>query len=111
MAAEAGKPYIQDELVTVGESRIHGMGLFAASDIQAGTELGRCRAKKARKEGPHVLWLSEDKQVKVVCDLRYINHHRHPNVVCYDDLTVVALRDIEAGEELFHHYGDEWEQG
>ena len=29
--------------------------------------------------------------------------------VCQDDLTVVALKKIKAGEELLHDYGDEWE--
>lgn len=109
MVAEPDKPYIRKKLVKVGSSEVHGKGLFAASDISRGTELGRCKAKAAGKDGPHVLWLNEDHQVKVVCELRFINHHPDPNVVYYDDLSVVALRDIREGEELFHHYGDEWE--
>jgi SET domain-containing protein len=40
--------------------------------------------------------------------LKYINHHNAPNVSYYDDLSVVALRDIQAGEELTHDYGEEW---
>jgi SET domain-containing protein len=29
-------------------------------------------------------------------------------VAYYDDLSVVALRNIEPGEELTHHYGEDW---
>lgn len=119
MDAVADKPwrinrdraYVREDLVEVGDSALHGRGLFARETIAAGTELGICRAKKARDlEGPHVLWLGEDEvPVRVKCTLRFINHSASPNVVYYDDLSVVALRDIGAGEELLHHYGDEWE--
>jgi SET domain-containing protein len=40
----------------------------------------------------------------VICDLKYINHCERPNACYYDDLSVVALRDIEAGEEITHDY-------
>ena len=43
------------------------------------------------------------------CDFKYINHSRTPNVAYYDDLTVVALKAIKAGEELLHDYGEEFE--
>ncbi|WP_084639091.1 SET domain-containing protein-lysine N-methyltransferase [Haliea salexigens] len=39
---------------------------------------------------------------------RCLNHSNDPNVSYYADLSVVALRDIQAGEELTHHYGDDW---
>lgn len=109
MAGKGSKPYIREELVAVGESPVHGKGLFAVAPIEEGTELGRCKGKVASKDGPHVLWIDEDTGIKVKCDLRFINHHSAPNVVYFDDLTVVALRDISPGEELLHHYGDEWE--
>ena len=41
---------------------------------------------------------------EVVCNLKYINHSEKPNVVFYDDLTLVAIRDIKPGEELTHKY-------
>ena len=56
----------------------------------------------------HTLTLADGAQVDVCCDLKYINHGRPANVIYYDDLSVVALRDIQAGEELLHDYGDEW---
>ena len=104
------KAYLRRELVKVAESEVHGKGLFAAKKIPEGTELGICKVRKAKAEGPYVLWL-DDKMgsVEVTCDLRYINHSPDANVSYYDDLSVVALRDIRKGEELLHHYGDEWE--
>jgi hypothetical protein len=54
------------------------------------------------------LWLDDDVLVNVTCDLKYINHSKKPNVAYYDDLSVVALKDIKAGQELTHDYGDEW---
>lgn len=104
------EPYVREDLVYVDESPIHGKGLFARRAIKKGTELGRMRVKKARGNGPYVLWIDDtDQRYRVLCDLRYINHGSKPNVAYYDDLTVGAIRNIKAGEELLHHYGDEWE--
>jgi uncharacterized protein len=40
------------------------------------------------------------------------NHSADPNVEVVqegeDAIAMIALRDIEAGEELFHHYGDDY---
>ncbi len=93
----------------VGRSPIHGKGLFAAAPIREGELLGHLKTRPARKDGPHVLWCDDGSGHEVLCDFRYINHDADPNVAYYNDLTVVALRDIEPGEELTHHYGDEWE--
>jgi len=41
----------------------------------------------------------------VICDLRFTNHSDQPNVVYYDSLRVVALRDIDVDEELTYNYG------
>lgn len=102
--------YVRKDLVKVGKSRVHGRGLFARQDIRKGTELGRLKVKEAKGDGPYVLWIDDtDQRYRVLCDLRYINHDRKPNVAYFDDLTVEALRNIKAGEELLHHYGDEWE--
>lgn len=102
--------YIRDDLVEVATSPVHGRGLFAAKAIKKGTELGICKTRKARKDGPYVLWLEEKGHgVEVTCDLRFINHDKKPNVSYYDDLSVVALKNIKKGQELLHHYGDDWE--
>lgn len=93
----------------VAKSRIHGRGLFATKKIKKGTEIGRVQGNRTRKDGPHVLWVSGSEGVLVKNDMKYINHSQKPNAIYYDDLTVVALRDIPAGEEITHYYGEGWE--
>lgn len=96
------------KFLTPKKSGIHGKGLFTQKLIKEGDIVGICKTRKTRRPGDHTLW-TDSGPIDVVCDLKYINHHPSPNVAYYDDLTVVALRDIKAGEELTHHYGDEWE--
>lgn len=95
-------------LYKVAASPRHGKGLFAASEIAAETVLGWCETQPCKKPGLHTLTLADGECVDVCCDLKYINHGRPANVIYYDDLSVVALRDIRVGEELLHDYGDEW---
>mgnify|MGYP000135520506 FL=1 len=104
------KPYLRDDLLEVRRSAVHGRGLFASLPIKKGTELGLCKTKPAKKDGPYVLSLDDEgnERYRVLCDLRFINHAKKPNVAYYDDLTVVALKNIKAGQELLHDYGDDW---
>jgi SET domain-containing protein len=96
-------------LFYVKESAIHGKGLFARKNIREGEVLGYIKGKPTTEDGPHVLWLVEKAQgIHVECDLKYINHNDNPNACYYDDLSVVALRDIEKDEEITHNYGEDW---
>lgn len=88
----------------IAKSRIHGKGLFAARDIAAGTIIGWLETVPSISNGPYVLWISEDEAREVTCDLKYINHCDEPNACYYDDLSVMALRDIAADEEITHNY-------
>ncbi len=92
----------------VAKSSIHGTGLFATTSIKEGTLLGYCRTRKTKTSSDYTLWL-ESGPVDVTCRLKYINHSSTPNVAYYDDLSVVALTDLAPGDELTHHYGEEWE--
>ena len=92
----------------VKKSKIQGKGLFTEVNLRMGTVLGWCKTKSVKKPSPHTLWLDSDRLVDVTCKLKYINHHKSPNVAYFDDLSVVTLRDIKAGEELTHDYGDAW---
>jgi len=96
-------------MVCVKESIIHGYGLFALQDIRAGEIIGLIECTRpTRLDSPYVLWLDDDRPVEVINDMKYINHSDDANAAYYDDLTVVALRDIRAGEEITHDYlGDE----
>ncbi len=95
----------------VKHSPLHGRGLFASQFIPQDTILGYLATEPAdanELEGPYVLWVDDVTPVRVTCDLRFINHSDEPNAVYYDDLSVVALRDIQIGEEIVHNYmGDE----
>ena len=104
-----GLPYKQQmissvKLTYVNDSKIHGMGLFARVDIPKNTIIGIIQGKPCKRDGAHVIWLSETQGFKVSCNLKYINHADKPNACYYDDLTVVALRKIKADEEITHDY-------
>lgn len=94
----------------VAPSSIHGQGLFAGEDIAAGAVVGWCEVIPAKHPGAHTLWCDEG-PVDVVCELRFTNHSTTPNVVYYDTLRVVALRDIKCGEELTYNYGPNYQPG
>ncbi len=91
----------------VAESSIHGKGVFAARQISEGEILGVLKTTPAKTNGSHVLWITEDRKVRVHCDLRYVNHSESPNACYYDTLEVVALREIKKGEEITHDYSGE----
>jgi SET domain-containing protein len=98
------------KLVKAKESQVHGMGLFAKTDIKKDTVIGTLKGVSVTEDGPHVLWMNDGKdKFKVENELRFINHHKKPNVAYYDDYTVVALKTIKAETELLHDYGDDWE--
>ncbi len=90
--------------VYVGESPIHGKGLFAKCDIPKDAVIGVIKGVAAKRDGPYVLWLSEDEGIRVRCNLRFINHSKRPNAAYYDTLEVIALRDISRDEEITHNY-------
>ncbi|WP_253038305.1 SET domain-containing protein-lysine N-methyltransferase [Pleionea sp. CnH1-48] len=94
-------------LIKVKNSAVHGKGLFANGTIKKGTVIGVCETKKTKKTGMYTLWLDSGK-VDVTCDLKYINHSKKPNVAYYEDLSVVALKNIRVDDELLHDYGEEW---
>jgi SET domain-containing protein len=93
----------------VKDSKIHGQGLFASGSIPAGCIIGWLRGKPSDIDGPYVLWIGECQGIEVLCNLKYINHSDDPNACYYDDLSVVALRDIEPHEEITHnYYSNDW---
>ena len=107
-----GRPIALKNSLKVKKSAIHGFGLFAKKKISKGKVLGKCKVKPRRKKSDslYTLWLHDEQQrVDVRCKLKYINHSKSPNVAYYDDLTVVALKNIRPGEELAHDYGEGWD--
>ena len=99
---------MSDPLYIVKDSGIHGKGLFAARKIQRGDLIGSIKYNPVNEDGPYVLWITDDMGIQVDCDLKYINHSARPNACYCEDLEVVALKDINPGEEITHDYGDDW---
>lgn len=102
---------MEKDIYKVGNSPVHGKGLFATRNIGHGKVLGICKTvapKKSELDSPYVLHRLNGSAVMVVDDLKYINHSAKGNVAYYDDLSVVALKNIKAGQELLHDYGDDW---
>ncbi len=96
--------------VQVKESALHGKGLFAGESIKKGALIGEVSGCETQQESMYTLWLDDQQGFCVQCDFKYINHSRSPNVAYYDDLSVVALQKIRAGDELLHDYGEEFEE-
>ncbi len=97
------------QLTYIADSSIHGNGLFARVAIPKDTVIGELTGKSCKKDGSYVLWLSETEGFEVSCDLKYINHAKNANACYYDDLSVVALRNIAKNEEITHDYEcDDW---
>ena len=105
--------------VRVGISRIAGHGLFAAQAIKQGTKIIRYIGEKITTEesdrrlaagNVYIFGLNERSALDGDTPkntARYINHSCDPN--CHTEqygntIWIVALRDIQAGEELTYNY-------
>ena len=106
-------------MIRVGASRIDRQGLFATQDIKHSTRIIQYRGEKITKaEGSkraeagnaYIFELNEyyDIDGKALSNIaRYINHSCDPNCEIHTTLHtiwVIALRRIQAGEELTYNY-------
>jgi len=105
----------QSEMIDVQPSPIHGLGVFAARRIPADTYIGSYEGPIVWDEdndNDYVLWiLDEDGSgygINGQNALRYVNHSSDANAIFYDE-ELWSLRTIEPGEEICHHYGDDWD--
>jgi SET domain-containing protein len=111
---------MQLELVRVGPSPIAGQGLFAAVDLKKAMRIIEYRGEKiAKAEGArrvaagnaYIFELNEHYDIDGSAlhnTARYSNHSCDPNCevhIISRAIWVVALRDIQAGEELTYNYG------
>ncbi len=99
-------------LTRVEDSGIHGKGLFATANIPADTLIMSIEGKKTSKDGIYVIWIETDdgpEGFEITSDARYVNHDANPNAIFYDD-ELWSLRRIRKGEEITHHYGDDWNE-
>ena len=106
--------------VCVSTSCIAGQGLFAEQDVKPGTKIIRYIGEKITHEeserrlaagNVYIIGLDERSAIDGSTrktTARYINHACDPN--CHTEqfgntIWLVAIRDIEAGEELTYNYG------
>lgn len=110
----------EQSLVEIRNSRIHGSGAYAKADIAAGTYILEYVGEKITKEESNRRCQADNRFIFCLDaehDLdgsvawnpaRFFNHSCAPNCETIDDdghIWVVAIRDIEAGEELTYNYG------
>ena len=107
--------YDSNCLCFVAGSTVHGRGLFARCDIQAGAWIGHYDGPQTQENGMHVLWVEADADSEEEWigydgnnELRFLNHSKQPNGEM-DGLDLYASRFIEAGEEITIDYGEEFE--
>jgi SET domain-containing protein len=102
------------------QSRIHGMGGFARQFIPretyvieyVGEKISKAESERRCAADNHYIFFFDDEHDldgNVDCNpARWINHSCEPNCEALDDegrIWIVALRDIQAGEELTFNYG------
>lgn len=89
-----------------------GRGLFASRDIAAGTEILRLSGpvltlSEVRAKGPHAanaMQVGIDRYLDLEEPGRFANHACEPNAGIMDDTKLVALRDLQADEEIRFDY-------
>ena len=122
MASKNGKTSLGTRIV-VGDSPVHGQGVFAAVDIAKGEVVERCPYividdddLKDENRLNDYLFTSPDAATDylVVMGLGMMyNHSDDANSEWEIDadnrfVRFTAVRDIEAGEEIFQNYGEEY---
>ena len=112
------------DLIVVGNSKIHGKGVFAAKDIRKGKEIieytgekiskteGDRRSEEQLRQGRlYVFQLNKRYDIDGASggsDARLINHSCDPNCesIIYDNkhIWIVATKHIKKGEEILYDY-------
>ena len=98
-------------MFSVRRSKIHGRGCFANKEIRPGTVfLVPSYEYSEDTECPYTVWV-DDVGYRFYHPFMFLNHHAKPNCELYfeeDGFRLYVLRQIEPGEELTIHYGDNW---
>ncbi len=110
----------QTDLFEIRPSTIHGTGVFARVPMAAGTEVVEYVGERLdkveslrRREGGNifVFTVTDDFDIDGAVDwnpARFINHSCAPNCEAQEGderIWIVALRDIQIGEEFTFNYG------
>jgi uncharacterized protein len=112
-------------LIYARESTIDGTGLFASQPIPKGTciavyvgeRIDKAEANRRCEAGNHFIFTLDDQwdiDGNVPENLvRFANHSCDPNaesIVDGGEVSVIAIRDIAAGEEITYNYGYDLEE-
>lgn len=110
-------------VVHVGASPVHGRGLFATVDLEAGMQVGTWSLLVIDGADPvwgsgsliehYVFEMSDGSGALVLGSASLLNHADEPNCRAHLDevaltLTVLTAHAILAGDELFISYGDDY---
>lgn len=111
-ATTKSSKYDDNPMAYVGDSPIHGKGLFARKPIAHEAFIGTYEGPATQKDGMHVLWLFNEETdqwegINGRNEMRFLNHSKSPNADWWDN-DLYALRDIEADEEITFDYGEDW---
>ncbi len=100
--------------VYVGQSGIHGKGLFAGEAVPAGAIIQRINGPKVRKkptsarESKKIMnWIGVGKETWIKTagtPFRFINHSCEPNAAIIGTKTVIATRPIREDGEILIDY-------
>ena len=90
----------------VKKSSVHGKGVFASEDFDAGELIGNFEVEYAHVETEYTYYY-HDIKVNVINELKYANHSDDPNSVMIG-FDLYASKPIKKGEEILWYYGEEW---
>lgn len=115
----------ENEWIEFKSSAIHGIGGFAKKRIPQGTliieyvgeKISKEESRKRCVEGNHYIFqLDDNTDIDGNVDwnpAKYINHSCQPNCesrIINGHICIVAIRDIEPGEEITFNYGYDLEK-
>ena len=94
--------------IYIGRSAIHGEGMIAGRRFEAGEPVWRLTGKPVfgavTESGPNYIGLGPDVWIDPDLPLDHINHHCAPNAAFGPRRQLLALRPIEAHEEVTIDY-------
>ncbi len=103
----------KNKKLEIKQSGINGKGLFATQEIKKGELIGYIKGnlkfqpnknKKISLENPNWVGLAEDKWIDPIKPFVFWNHSCSPSSGINGSVSVCALRNIKAGEEVTVDY-------
>ena len=121
MSKKNGRDF--ERYVYVGESPIHGKGIFISRNIKEGEKImdikgevidgDECERREDEEDNVYIFWNGDDCFIDTAKTkkIKYINHNCDFNCDVVENekggLMLIAYRDVKAGEELTIDYGYE----